>query len=323
MTPPNNTNEDLAIKDEALRYIWAGWFIFVILTTLIGDTTILIASITYKAIKLPEVLVAFIQHIAVTDLAISLTSLSLHSVSLITNKWVFGATLCYIRPYVSSTAYQAGSLFVCGMTVCKLLTLKFPLRSFTWTAGQAHKVCGMIWIFALTTPIGYFTIGKNDVSFDYRSYTCTYEFNSHLWKFLQPADFVIFYMIPAITVLVTAVMILAVARRVAKEGRRGVKWQGAMTVVLTATVYSISILPTSVYHIAEPFVEKEASEFGPFKITYYRVAASFLTINVISNLYIYCLTVTSFRDFLRTRTQRITSWFLNTFKIQGGLLFLS
>ena len=126
---PNKTNTDLAIKDEAVRFVWAGWFIFVIFTSLIWDTIILIASIKYKAIKLPEVIVAFIQHIAVSDLIISITSLFVHVVSLITNAWIFGVILCKVRPYFTTIGYQGGSLLVCGMTICKLLILKYPLRA--------------------------------------------------------------------------------------------------------------------------------------------------------------------------------------------------
>ena len=86
MTVPNNTNEDLAIKDEAVRYIWAGWFIFVFSSSLVGDTIILIASIKYEAIALPEVMVAFIQHIAVSDLVICISYIFPLAVSLVDPK---------------------------------------------------------------------------------------------------------------------------------------------------------------------------------------------------------------------------------------------
>ena len=46
---------------DAARYTWAGYFLFVIISSLIGDTTILIASIRYKAFKLHKVTVTIIQ----------------------------------------------------------------------------------------------------------------------------------------------------------------------------------------------------------------------------------------------------------------------
>ena len=319
MSLPNNTNDDLAIKDEAVRYIWAGWYILVIISSFFGDTIILIASIKYRAIKLPGVLVAFIQHIAVFDLAICITSSFPSSVSLIRNKWIFGDVLCYLRPYCNYFVYQAGMFLVCGMTVCKLLILKFPLRSFTWTAGQAHKVCGIMWLLALYWPICYLLVDKDDVSFDYRSYACKYGFSSELWRFLEPVGMAIFYFAPNFVIVVAAVMILVVAKR-ATAAREGMKWQGVMTVVLTVAAYTISFLPMAVYHILKPFVEKDPSKPGPFKISYYRVSFSFLTINVIANFYIYCLAITSFKEFLRLRTKRIIFGIRNTFKTQGMLL---
>ena len=317
MTVPNSTNEDLAIKDEAVRYIWAGWFIFVLSSSLVGDTIILIASIKYKAIKLHKMMVVIIQHIAVSNLAICITESFPHSVSLITNRWIFGTTICYVKPFVCAFVYQAGIFLVCGMVTCKLLILKYPGRSLAWSAGRAHKICFLIWLLSLYWPISYLLVDKDDMSFDYRPYTCTYEFSSPTWKFLQPANFVIFNVVPNCVIVVTAVMILAVTKRVTKESRHGMNWQGVITVVLTAAAFIISYLPMAVYHILKSFVEKDAP--GPFRITYYRVANSLLNINVIANFYIYCLTVSSFRDFLRVRAQRITSCSFKIHLRNGGI----
>ena len=62
-----------SIKSDAVRYTWAGYYLFVIASSVIGDTTILIASIKYKAIKLHRVIIAIIQHIAFFDLIVSVT----------------------------------------------------------------------------------------------------------------------------------------------------------------------------------------------------------------------------------------------------------
>jgi hypothetical protein len=86
------------------------------------------------------------------------------------------------------------------------------------------------------------------------------------------------------------------------------KWQGVLTVVFTAVVYSIAFLPNTVYHIGEPFVGVESLKSEPFRVTFFRVAASVLTVNVIANFFIYCLTVNSFRAFLRVRIQWIVSY---------------
>ena len=313
---PNGTNEDLAIKDEAVRYIWAGWFIFVLGSSLVGDTIILIASIKYEAIALPEVMVAFIQHIAVSDLVISISDVSLLAVSLVANKWTFGPLLCHTRPYFSYTGYLAGSLLVSGMVTSKLLTLKYPLRSRTWTAGTAHRICFLMWLLALFWPISFNLVDAYDVTFDYGSYTCIYKFSSGVWKFLLPVGIVIFNVVPTIFIVVTSVMILSLARRISRESRQGMRWQGVMTVVLTGVAYCVSFLPIAVNHISHAFAKTEPSKPDPSMITFRRIAFTFLDINVIANFYIYCLTISSFRHFLRTRTKRLTSCLLQAREIE-------
>ena len=63
-----------AIKNDASRYAWAGYFLFVLISSLVGDTTILIASLKYRAINLHKVIVVTIQHIALCDLMVTIVA---------------------------------------------------------------------------------------------------------------------------------------------------------------------------------------------------------------------------------------------------------
>ena len=156
------------------------------------------------------------------------------------------------------------------------------------------------------------------MSFDYGSYICIYEFSSGVWRILLPVGIVIFNVVPTIFIVVTSVMILSLARRISRESRQGMRWQGVMTVALTGVAYCVSFLPIAVYHIAHAVAKAEPSKPDPSMLTFNRVASSFLDINVIANFYIYCLTISSFRHFLRTRTKRLTSCLLTTFASQGN-----
>ena len=86
-----------------------------------------------------------------------------------------------------------------------------------------------------------------------------------------------------------------------------------LTVILVAAVYCLSVLPIFSYHIAVPLIiSGEDLKSKPFfGTTYYRAASSFVTLNTISNFYIYSLTVPSFREFvwatIRLRSNRISS----------------
>ena len=60
-------------------------------------------------------------------------------------------------------------------------------------------------------------------------------------------------------IIVCIVLLLLEARKVARGTGQSLRWQGIMTVVLTATVYSISFLPFTVYSRAAPFIMKDHS----------------------------------------------------------------
>ena len=83
-----------------------------------------------------------------------------------------------------------------------------------------------------------------------------------------------------------------------------------MTVVLTAAVYSVSFVPITIYFIMKPFVEK-GPEPGPFYLEFYRVAVSASNFNVLANFFVYSLTVTSFRNFLKTQLRQKVSLLSN------------
>ena len=115
------------IKSDA-RHAWAVYLLFVLVSSLVGDTTILIASLKFSAFKLHDVIVVIIQHIAVCDLMVAVTYALPHFVSLISNEWVFGTFLCDLTSY--TTYYFTGTsvFLITNMTTGKLLLLKYPLR---------------------------------------------------------------------------------------------------------------------------------------------------------------------------------------------------
>ena len=78
------------IKNDTARYTWAGYFLFVLASSMIGDTIILITSIKYRVFKLHKMIVTIIKHIAICDLLVTVTSQFPTFVSLVRNEWVFG-----------------------------------------------------------------------------------------------------------------------------------------------------------------------------------------------------------------------------------------
>ena len=278
---------------------------FIVISSLIGDSTILIASIKYRAFKLHKFTVTFIQHIAVSDFILAITYVVPSFASLVADGWALGGPLCFLQPYPVWLCCQGSMFLICGMTTCKILQIKYPLRARSWTKRMAHKICAGCWILALYYPICFLIIDPDDAAFDFRVYFCNPIFSSPKWKLLLPISFVVIGVLPNIIIMFTTAYLLFQARQSTRNrvktgaGKTKLKWQGIITVVLTATVYIVSYLPVTIYFIAANFVKMNPAELGWFHLDYHRVAVSLTHTNIMANFFVYSLTVDSFRDYLQ------------------------
>ena len=310
----NYTNRTLfEIESDTLRYSWAAWYLFVVLSSLLGDTTILVAAIKYNAFNMSSLIVTLIKQVAVTDLILSVVWVFPIAVSVIKGGWDVGISFHYVRVYISYYCYAVGTFLICAMTTSKVLLLKYPLRVRRWSKKQAYKICAVIWIIALYNPLTFLIVDKSDVYFDYRIYTHDYGFSSATWTFLAPISSFILLLTPnIITIVATIILIHKAAKCVKKDKQSTLRWQGIMTVVFAAVVYSLSVLPLTVYSIVHPFVDKDPINPGPFHTHFYRIAVTFLTFNIVANFFIYSLTVSGFKDFLKSCITQ------NTWKVRLG-----
>lgn len=317
-------NEDrlkYSIKSDVVRYTWAGYLIFVLISSLGGDSIILIGSVKYRAVKLHKIIVVTIQHIAVCDLMLSCTCALPKLISLLTNRWVFGNYLCFIlfRP-MEYYLNAASLLLICCMTCSKLAILKYPLRKIT--LRTAHMSCITCWFAALIIPaIASFVDGSADnVYFSYKSYTCTADYSSKAWPWMLPLMAITFIFLPMCLVVGITISLLVIANKVALRNRACVKWQGVMTTVLIATVYCISLVPFAIYCVAKFSLSCESEENSFFHSHFLRLAISFIYFNTMSNFYVYCLTVASFREFLRGKFCVIFQCFTGIYSKSTGKL---
>ena len=200
------------------------------------------------------------------------------------------------------------------MTLTKFLLLRYPFRTRLWNKLQANKICVAIWIAAAAVPVMHILVDGEDIIFDYRVYSCMYAHSSDIWKVLLPLTALLVVYIPITIIIVTTALLL---RDVVKVARSNLKWQGIMTVVLTATTYTLSFLPYGVYCIAEPLVKKDPDIPSHFYTHYYRITWVLVSLNVLANFFIYSLTVSSFRSFLKTGIEEALSSFHRTQSSSG------
>ena len=279
-------------------YTWIVYHLFVIVSSLFGDTIILIASVKYGAFKLHKWITVIIQHIAVCDLMVLVTLISPSFASLIAGKCIFGDFVGYFTYYTRAYFCLTSVLLVCAMTTSKVLLLKYPLRFGTKSRKDAHKICCACWIASLSFPCVFLLVDRQDIYFSYRSYHFEYGFSSSTWSYLRPLVSLIFGFSPTCVVIITTVYLLVIAKKVADKNRDNLKWQGIVTTVLTGAVYCISVMPHAIYNAlaSNITVKNDVSNF--FHTTFFRITRVFLCLNTISNFYIYSLTISSFRHFL-------------------------
>ena len=176
-TSTNYSDIKFGLHNNAERYTWAGYQLFVLLSSLIGDTLILAASFNKDAFKINKLIVIVIQHIAVSDLINSISYALPISISLLANSWILGETMCKIQMYLTYFVNPVSMFLVAMLTTCKLLILRYPLRAASWSKNRAHKVCGCIWAASFISPILMLAADDSDVNFDYRIYYCAYSFD--------------------------------------------------------------------------------------------------------------------------------------------------
>ena len=300
----NSSNYSMfGMHSKAERYFWAAYHLFVLLSCLIGDTLILYASSQKGAFKVNKLIVTIIQHIAVTDLVTAIFSDVLSgAISLVTNSWVLGDTLCYVRVNIGYYIYPAGNYLIAVLTTSKFLLLKHTFRTRSWSKKRAHLVCGTIWACAAITPVLMVAIDSGDVHFDHTVFNCDYTFTASARRVMLPIIAFFVFILPNIIIIGTTIPTLryiATARTSAKRIQGSVPHQGALTVVLTAGVFCISTLPSAIYYAGSAFAEGHPK--GLFDLYFHRISYFVLKINVSSNFYIYTLTIKSFRRFLLSK----------------------
>ena len=296
------------IHNNAERYTWAAYQLFVLLSSLIGDTLILAASFHEDAFKVNKLIVTVIQHIAVSDLANSISLVLPVAISSLANSWVLGQTVCNVQSYVAYYVTAVGMSLIAVLTTFKYLILRYPLRATIWSKNRAHQVCSFAWAFCVILPILMIAAAEDNAPFNFIVYNCTYDFSNDFWTVVLPTLASIFILAPNLVVISTTVPTLKYLRAARKSARRShgrVPWKGAITVTLTAFIYIISTFPLAIHMILRKFIDVQDHPSDWFHVKLLRICTALVMINIMANFYIYTLTIRSFRRFLLSKVQLI------------------
>ena len=208
------------IESNTERYSWAGYHTFVVLSSLFGDTLILYATFQKNAVRLNRSLVTVIQNLAISDIALALSSALPTAASLLTNSDLKNTT-CYPVVYMIYLMYPVSMLLIAVMTTIKLYLLKYPLRVVKLNRKKILHICIFIWIWcSLTVPITFIVLGGDDLHFDYRIYNCDYRFTEAAWKIIMPIYSIIFQLVPSCVIIGTAMPTMKYLMDVSRSARQ-------------------------------------------------------------------------------------------------------
>ena len=289
------------LVNPSLRSCWIVYLSVALISSLLGDSVILVSSIGYNAIKLNPFLVTIIQHLAVCDILSAVVFVLPTLVSLIADKWVLGTPLAYLHLYMNQCTYQINNYLISILVCSKLLRLRFPHRTKSFDGKLAHVVCGVVWVLALIYPAVRLSFDQHGVVFSYINYNIDCGISSEY----TDADTVLMYLFVAVIGVVLFLLVLGItvgtlfhligAWKSSKTCGGEVRWQGIVTVVATATVHCISSLPDMAGITATLTLSTLALHT---MVTIRRVGEAMNALNIMANFYIYFLAVPSFRTFV-------------------------
>ena len=284
------------------------WMVTVLFTSLSGDSIILLATIKYRAIKQHKVVIAVMQHMAVCDLLQTIFRvLPTILVTCIGPDHLFSSYLgeklfCHIQENMTWLTNTVTMMLTCALTMLKLVIVKYPLRTGSWSSRLGHKICTSVWLLFLGLYAPVFVmkmIHYSDVSFDEILLSCGFKF-FQLPHWLTWYSIIINFLITVLSfliVIVNSIILLVVAKKAADRHGDRLRWEGISTVLLTVGVLLVSQLPYL-------FLSYCIINFLPTGLV---VCLSLTYLNIIANFFIYALTLRSFRAFLKLKIIQILS----------------
>ena len=291
---PNYTQ--YRIDNPTERQILIGYRILLSVSTLIGDTLILVGSIRYNAIKLHKIIVIFIQHMAVADILTIIFSIIPGAVSLEANEWVLEKWTCYLTYFFNDSLAAVQSLITGAIAMSKLLIVKYPLRAISFSADAAKIAVMCIWITGSVFPAAAIAHDIHGFYFSYVVYICdlsspyTIEWSKIGYK-IYVSTIGIVTLTSILGTVISSIWLLILAKRATDRRREGLQWQGVVTILLTAAAHFLLAMPLAVYYISRAFTKPN--------LYFYRYAWWTSQLGCMVNFYILGLTLPSFRAFLK------------------------
>ena len=303
---------DHKINEPAERCLLISYLLIVLLSSLIGDTIILIASVRYNAIKLNKFIVAVMIHIAISDLIRSIVFVSPTIVALISNSRILEGSTGYVIYFLDVCSYSSGNIFIAFLTTSKIAKMKFPLRTRGWTERGAHVICTSVWLSVIIFYGLLFIFCPTVLFFSYIEYIVVVFWQSSFIIKVLNWFYVVSSIIPTFIVILAAAAILLhllKARKVSRRTGGTVRWRGMAAVSATAIVFSVSAIPVTISFLASTS-RSSVCKGILCEVAFVRTSYFIAALNIMCNIYIYWFTVPSFRQFIKLKASELSEYMI-------------
>ena len=216
-----------------------------------GNTLIIYSSLRYRAIKLDEVSLLFVQNLAAADLLYIFCNVLPSTITFIARKYVLGEVYCFVSAQISFVPGSVNTLTILALTAYRLRLVYSPLHH-SISPRAAKIMIFFIWVLATTAM---------DISLGFKSHSVFVQTTakcfstiyqnvvaSTLFKFAIGC--VVFVPILGITILNTILCVIAYRSRVSMKdssNRNKPGTKALTTVCLLSGLFVISWAPYIIY----------------------------------------------------------------------------
>ena len=298
MTTVNATHDDFDIYNIkgsfTERFFMGLWCAVTSTMAIIGNSTVLVATLKYNAIKLDKISTLIIQNIALADFGYSMYIIST-MVSIIYDEWVFGEILCFVTNYMHFFFGITEIYLICAFNISKLHCLLFPLQARSRSVQSGRIIVIAMWCVMPVFHLIPTLLLDRIVSFRHTFYSCIGYFvlddpnKSYLFPFFAAIAFVV---LPFIIVLISIIWLLHKVR-----GVIGLQKQSIVTLLLISLCYFCSFLPYAIYNILKVVFTGMQNNLA-FAVHFHRFSLFMCYLNFSANPFIYIFSVKSFKTFL-------------------------
>ena len=288
--PAFSTTDPFAVKFSTSQFVLLGIYCIVATAlSLLGNGTVLYASLRYNAIDLDRITVFLVQNLTIADILVTFFKLIPATITVCVGKWMLGDIYCFIAAQLHFIPLCANNFIILAITAYKLRMVTRPFSIISKPAVKA--TIGGIWIFALT-PTSVSLAFESTSEFIPGTGTCSTSLYQNESAELPVAVLaVVFVLLPLCLIIAGNVILAAVAIRSASRLEEK-NCKAIVTVCSLCGLLFVSWIPWAV----DTFVIMAYPDH-PMVLTIINVYIYFLS--TFGNPIIYCLTNKRFGRYVR------------------------